>query len=102
MSISAVTPSPSTLTLLSQSTGSSGAQPTVPPSSNIAHAATFVSSIEEPVGSFNFKINGESSSTTISDSGGKFTATIPGIGTIRGSSEASVEAAIDAQLSEMA
>ena len=144
MSTSAVALSPSTPILLSQFTGTSGAQrstqtapspstspsgtddsvtlspaavaSTSPPATTAASnppptsarnttssdAANLAASLTENVGSFVYTINGQSYSTTISSSGGEYSATVPGVGTISEPSEAAVEAAISVRISALA
>jgi len=111
MSINAVAPFPSTPTLRTQFTSSSGAQRSTPSSTaspsgafdNVTiHTPSSLANIGKPVGSFNFKIDGQSSGTTISNTGEEYTATLPGLGTVSGPSEASVDAAINVRISELA
>ena len=108
MSINAVAPSPSTLTLLTQFTSSASVQSSTQ-TATLADVVFFSSmegdpggSINDPVGSFAFKINGESGSTMIANTGQAYTATVPEVGTISGPSEAFVDAAINVRLNELA
>ena len=98
MSINAVASSPSTLTVLPQFTGSQREPQAAPPPA----VTISISSIHPPIGSFNFKIDGESLATTIADAGEVYTAAVPGLGTVNGTNEASVDAAINFRISELA
>src|SRR5579872_4510493 len=101
MSISAVAPFPPTLTSLTQFTGSSSAQRSAQAGPSPAVSIS-ISSIHPPIGSFNFKIDGENAATTIADAGEEYTATVQGLGTVSGSNEASVDAAINFRINELA
>lgn len=73
--------------------------PPAPPSSSVPNLAA---GLADPVGNYVYTIDGQSYSTTISTSGGEYTATVPGLGTITAPSEAAVEAAISVRISELA
>ena len=78
---------------------------TPPPAASSApsnSAANLPASLVDNVGSFVYTINGQSYSTTISSSGGEYSATVPGVGTISEPSEAAVEAAISVRISALA
>jgi hypothetical protein len=91
----------SPLSVPSQSFGSPAAQPPVPVVSEPGVHLS-ISSLHPPIGSFNFKIDGVSDATTIADMGEEYAATIPGLGTVNGANEASVDAAINFRISELA
>jgi hypothetical protein len=88
-------------TVSSQFSDFPGTQPSTPvvpePSVHVS-----ISSIHPPIGSFSFKIDGESNATTIADAGEEYAATIPGLGTVNGPNEAAVDAAINFRISELA
>jgi|SRR5581483_5985771 len=103
MSINAVTlySYTSPLSVPSPSPGSAAAQPPVPAVAEPGVRLS-ISSLNPPIGSFNFKIDGVSNATTIADMGEEYAATIPGLGTVNGTNEASVDAAINFRISELA
>lgn len=101
MPINQVASSPSPSTVLTHFTQSAVAQRSPDPAPSVSRY-TFPASIHPPVDSFNFKIDGESNTTTIADAGEVYTASLPGLGTVSGPSVASVDAAIIVRISELA
>lgn len=83
-------------------TAASNPAPSAPSSAPSSSDANLAASLVDNVGSFVYTINGQSYSTTISSSGGEYSATVPGVGTISEPSEAAVEAAISVRISALA
>jgi|GEM_PF-1801176 len=63
---------------------------------------TLASSLAELISNYNFKVGDKNYVSSISSSNGEYTATVSGVGSVSGTSESAVEAAIAVKVSAMA